>query len=63
MSLNHACHICDGPYRWRIERQGDAVVAWACPAHLQQVCDELQRNWERTHLVVWEPNRMVMERA
>jgi hypothetical protein len=52
VSLAFRCEICDGMPGWRIERQGDAVVSWACDAHLSAVCDRLQRDWEVTRLVV-----------
>lgn len=61
MSLNNACHVCDGEYTWRIERYGDAVVSWACNEHLGAACEELQRKWETTRLVVWQPGRSVIK--
>jgi hypothetical protein len=55
MSYAHRCEVCAGIYRWRVLRRGDAVVSWACPAHLTEVCDRLQRGWEVTELVVTKP--------
>jgi hypothetical protein len=37
---------------WRLDRRGDAVVSWACPADLSTVLDRLQRDWEVTEVVV-----------
>lgn len=60
MSLAYHCEACDaaGP-RWVIERRGDAVISWACDAHLAEVCLALQRAWERTALVVRLARRAV----
>jgi hypothetical protein len=33
-------------------RRGDAVVSWSCAPHLSVVCWRLQRNFEKTELVV-----------
>jgi len=52
MSVAFRCQICSGERWWRIERQGDAVVSWACTEHLHEVCDDLQRFHERTELMV-----------
>lgn len=53
MSLAYRCEVCDaGGPRWVIERRGDAVITWACDAHLAEVCLALQRAWERTGLAV-----------
>jgi hypothetical protein len=49
------CRFC-GPLNdlpaWRAERRGDAVVAWACDVHLVIVLAGLQRQFERTEVVV-----------
>lgn len=52
MSLAFRCEVCDGDPTWRLLRRGDAVVSWACPPHLSQVADGLQRDFEVTELVV-----------
>jgi hypothetical protein len=57
------CQVCEGPYTWRIDRRGDAVVSWADDAHLAEVCVSLQRDWETTELVVTQPDRARRERA
>lgn len=51
MSLAYCCEICEdsGP-RWVITRHGDAVITWACNAHLAVVCMKLQREHEVTQL-------------
>jgi hypothetical protein len=47
------CGECGVDPVWRIERQGDAVVDWACVDHLNEVCADLLRSWERvTTLIV-----------
>lgn len=56
MSFVYRCEVCgtaNGPDpKWRIQRRGDAVVSWACSDHLDEVCQGLQREWERTELQV-----------
>lgn len=53
MSVALACEVCatDRP-AWTVTRRGDAVVSWACDAHLADVAGRLQRDWEITELVV-----------
>jgi hypothetical protein len=53
VSRAYCCEICDSadPH-WVIERWGDAVVTWACDAHLAEVCERLQRDHEVTKLSV-----------
>lgn len=46
------CLGCDGVAPWRLERQGDAVVTWACDEHLAGVVRGLLRDWEVSHIVV-----------
>lgn len=46
------CETCDCDPMWRITRRGDAVVTWACVAHLSEACERFQRDWEITELVV-----------
>ena len=47
------CAVCDSPDpTWRIVRRGDAVVSWACQDDLSTVCFGLQRDWEKTQLIV-----------
>ena len=47
------CETCDSsdPH-WRIMREGDAAVTWACDSHLASACDRLQRDYEVTRLIV-----------
>lgn len=52
MGAAFRCEVCSGEQMWRIERWGDAVVTWACPEHLSQVCETLQRDHEVTQLSV-----------
>jgi hypothetical protein len=52
VTLNGACGICNAHPGWRIERQGDAVISWACNNHLAAECDRLQRDYEVSRLVV-----------
>lgn len=52
MSLAFRCQICDREPQWTIDRRGDAVVSWACGNDLAAVCDDLQRDYEVTELVV-----------
>lgn len=40
-ALLRRCRLCDGIPRWRVEREGDAVVTWACELHLGLVLDDL----------------------
>ncbi len=53
MSRAYCCEVCGiaGPH-WVIMRIGDVVVTWACDTHLAEVCEELQRDFEVTELVV-----------
>lgn len=39
-------------------RTGDAVVSWACDAHLAVVCDRLQRDFEITELTVRDSRKV-----
>lgn len=49
----YCCEVCDGDApHWTVERWGDAVVSWACDAHLSEVCERLQRDHEVTKLSV-----------
>lgn len=59
MSRAYCCEICDadGPH-WRVERWGDAVVTWACDAHLAGVCKRLQRDHEVTKLSVQDARKL-----
>jgi hypothetical protein len=50
--LLYRCEACDGEPMWRIIRIGDVVTTWACPRHLSQVCEGLQRDFEVTQLAV-----------
>lgn len=52
MSRPCRCEICDAAGHWRIERHGDVVTSWACPDHLSDVCDAMQRDHEITRLSV-----------
>jgi hypothetical protein len=54
-SFAFCCGHCDSdtPW-WRILRSGDAVVSWACFAHLPEVCMDLQRPDEKTELTITE---------
>lgn len=52
MSYAYRCETCNGIPWWRIDRVGDAVVSWACKAHLSEVCWGLQRPFHRTELLV-----------
>lgn len=53
MSLAYHCQICSGANpKWYLMRRGDAVVTWACAAHLDSVIDDLQRDWEVTEVIV-----------
>jgi hypothetical protein len=52
VSAAFRCEVCEAEPLWRILRRGDAVVSWACPEHLSQICDRLQRDWELTEVVV-----------
>lgn len=53
MSRAYCCEACDDPDpHWVIERWGDAVITWACDAHLAGVCEGLQRDGEVTKLSV-----------
>ena len=63
MSYAWRCGQCDGEPEWEINRQGDAVVSWACSPHLAAECDRLQRDSEVTRLVVvhWAKLREVAE--
>lgn len=58
VSYAFCCGTCAGedPH-WRIERLGDAVVSWACDAHLVAVCDGLQRDFEISQLVVTDARK------
>jgi hypothetical protein len=50
------CEVChsDMPW-WRVLRDGDVVVSWACFSHLSDVCLAMQRSDGRsTELVVTE---------
>jgi hypothetical protein len=55
MSRAFRCRFC-GPLNdlpaWRLDRRGDAVVDWACDLHLVIVAAGLQRDGERTELVL-----------
>lgn len=46
------CESCDGEPMWALDREGDAVVSWACAGHLSEVAEGLQRDHEVTRLVV-----------
>lgn len=46
------CGVCDENPLWTISRYGDAVVSWACDAHLSRECSDLQREWEKTRLEI-----------
>lgn len=47
------CEVCDArDPMWTIVRRGDVAMSWACPEHLSQVCDGLQRDHEVTRLDV-----------
>ena len=46
------CRVCHASPKWSLLRRGDAVVDWACHAHLSAVCDRLQRDHEVTEVVV-----------
>jgi FXSXX-COOH protein len=46
------CRVCNSDPVWRVERRGDAAVSWACDEDLYAVCQNLQRGWEITELVV-----------
>lgn len=52
MSAAFRCETCDAAPMWRIMREGDAAISWACSEHLSSVCDGLQRDWEITQLAV-----------
>lgn len=53
MSVAFRCATCETEkYLWRIDRQGDAVVTWACTTHLANVMIDMQRDWESTRLLV-----------
>jgi hypothetical protein len=58
MSYADRCRICgqddngndlpeppDELPRWRIVREGDVVISWACDEHLAAECESLQRYW------------------
>lgn len=53
MSRAYACEVCDtlDPH-WSVARIGDAVITWACDAHLVVTCERLQRDHEVTGLVI-----------
>jgi hypothetical protein len=59
MSAAYRCEECGIVPDWRIEREGGAVVTWACVDHLHDVCVTLIRSWEAvTKLVVtWRSER------
>jgi hypothetical protein len=58
MSHAFCCATCAGTEpHWRIERSGDAVVSWACDAHLAAVCDGMQRDFEISQLVVTDSRK------
>lgn len=46
------CARCRARAGWRIDRRGDAVVAWSCDSDLAAVLLSLQRSWESSELVV-----------
>ena len=52
MSAAFRCEVCSVEPAWRLLREGDAVVTWACPPHVSAVLDELQRDHEVTRVVV-----------
>ena len=52
MSYVWLCHHCDGTAQWNLFRNGDAVVSWACDDHLVEEANRLQRDHERTKLIV-----------
>ena len=52
MSYAGLCQVCNSDPIWRVERRGDAAVSWACNDDLIFVCQDLQRDWEITELVV-----------
>lgn len=59
MSRAYYCEIGDSPDpHWVIERHGDAVVTWACDAHLAEVCERLQRDHEVTKLSVQDARKL-----
>lgn len=51
---NHVgqCCVCDNEATWQVTRRGDVATSWACGDHLASVCDDLQRDFEVTELVV-----------
>lgn len=68
--MSHAfrCQTCNGEPMWQVLRIGDVVVSWACPEHLSNIAEEMQRDYEVTELSVkrWaklvevaEINRMI----
>lgn len=46
MSRAFRCEVCGDRPRWRVDRQGDAVVTWACHQDLHVVLLRLQRRFE-----------------
>jgi hypothetical protein len=61
--LAHRCGLCDGQPRFRLERQGDVAVTWACVDHLTLILldllpvDEHRDAATVTDLAnVWVPN-------
>lgn len=54
VSYARLCQICDGEARWYLLRRGDAQVSWGCNEHLAQVCESMQRERERTEVIVWK---------
>lgn len=40
-TLAHRCGLCAGTPRWRLEREGDVIVTWACTEHLVLVLADL----------------------
>lgn len=56
MTAAYRCTECGDEPAWRLDRRGDAVVAWACDVDLLTVVFSLQRLNEVTELVV-RPHR------
>jgi hypothetical protein len=46
VSRAYRCEVCDDTPNWRLDRQGDAVVTWACHRDLHVVLLRLQRQFE-----------------
>jgi hypothetical protein len=48
----YLCATCNSEPMWTLTRQGDVATSWACPEHLSEVAEGLQRDTEITRLIV-----------